>query len=44
MTDEHAAYKSLKKMGYDHRTVNLGEGGYASAGATKSIRITANAG
>ena len=30
MTDEHAAYKRLKERGYDHHTVNHGEGEYAS--------------
>ena len=30
MTDEHTAYKSLKERGYDHHTVNHGEGEYAS--------------
>ena len=29
MTDEHAGYKRLKKLGYDHHTVNRGEGEYA---------------
>ena len=30
MTDEHTAYRSLKGRGYDHHTVNHGEGEYAS--------------
>ena len=30
MTDEHTAYKNLKERGYDHHTVNHGEGEYAS--------------
>lgn len=30
MTDEHPAYKSLEERGYDHYTVNHGEGEYAS--------------
>ena len=30
MTDEHTAYKGLKERGYDHHTVNHGEGEYAS--------------
>ena len=30
MADEHTAYKSLKERGYDHHTVNHGEGEYAS--------------
>ena len=30
ITDKHASYKSLEKRGYDHRTVNRGDGEYAS--------------
>ena len=30
MTDEHTAYRSLNERGYDHHTINHGEGEYAS--------------
>ena len=35
MTDEHTAYKSLKERGYDHHTINHGEGEYASGERNK---------